>query len=116
MTSADDYEHRELLLNRFKRLIGELLRGEINRNKSPELATLLKGLGGTLGLFQDKPEDFVRGAVQSGGLDVEMLVAERNAAKKARDFARADAIRQQLDEAGIVLEDKPGGITEWRRK
>jgi len=92
------------------------LRGEINRNKSPELATLLKGLGGTLGLFQDKPEDFVRGAVQSGGLDVEMLVAERNAAKKARDFARADAIRQQLDEAGIVLEDKPGGITEWRRK
>ncbi|MBI3716190.1 MAG: cysteine--tRNA ligase [Betaproteobacteria bacterium] len=92
------------------------LRGEINRNKSPELAALLKGLGGTLGFFQDRPEDFVRGAVQAGGLDVAALVAERNAAKKARDFARADAIRKQLDGAGIVLEDKPGGITEWRRK
>jgi cysteinyl-tRNA synthetase len=43
-------------------------------------------------------------------------VAERNASKAAKNFARADEIRKQLDAADIVLEDKPGGITEWRRK
>jgi cysteinyl-tRNA synthetase len=92
------------------------LRSEINRHKSPELSSLLKALGGTLGFFQASPEDFVRGAASDGAIDVDSLVAERNAAKKTRDFARADAIRKRLDDAGIVLEDKPGGVTEWRRK
>jgi cysteinyl-tRNA synthetase len=49
-------------------------------------------------------------------LDVDALVAERNASKAAKNFSRADEIRRQLDAAGIVLEDKPGGITQWRRK
>jgi len=48
-------------------------------------------------------------------LDVERLVAERTAAKKARDFARSDAIRAQLSEAGIVVEDTKDGI-RWKRK
>ena len=52
----------------------------------------------------------------SDELDVNALVTERNASKAAKNFARADEIRKQLDAAGIVLEDKPGGITEWRRK
>jgi cysteinyl-tRNA synthetase len=47
--------------------------------------------------------------------EVERLVAERNAAKKARDFARSDAIRKQLTEAGIVVEDTKDGI-RWKRK
>jgi cysteinyl-tRNA synthetase len=46
---------------------------------------------------------------------VDQLVAERTAAKKARDFARADAIRAQLSEAGIVVEDTKDGI-RWKRK
>ncbi len=92
------------------------LRRELNRSNSPQMAGLLRALAGTIGLLQEKPEAFVRGAASGGELDVDALVAERNAAKKARDFARADAVRKQLDDAGIVLEDKPGGITEWRRK
>ncbi len=47
--------------------------------------------------------------------DVEKLIAERNAAKKSRDFARSDAIRKELTEAGIVVEDTKDGI-RWKRK
>jgi cysteinyl-tRNA synthetase len=47
--------------------------------------------------------------------EVNRLIEERNAAKKARDFARSDAIRKQLSEAGIVVEDTKEGI-RWKRK
>ncbi len=53
-----------------------------------------------------------------GGLSdarVEELIAERNAAKKARNFARSDQIRQELLDAGIILEDTKEG-TRWKRK
>ncbi len=46
---------------------------------------------------------------------IERCIAERNTAKKAKDFARADAIRDELAEAGIVLEDTPQGV-RWSRK
>ena len=92
------------------------LRRELNRHKSAEIAGLMKALGGTLGFFQDAPAAFVRGAASVAEIDVDALVTERNAAKQNKDFSRADAIRKQLDDAGIVLEDKPGGSTEWRRK
>ena len=92
------------------------LRRELNRTKSAETAGLLKALGATLGFFQDAPAAFVQGAANTAQIDVDALVKERNAAKQGRDFTRADAIRMQLDAAGIVLEDKPGGLTEWRRK
>src|SRR4029077_13736712 len=47
--------------------------------------------------------------------EVERLIEERNAAKKARDFARSDAIRKQLADAGIVVEDTKDGA-RWKRK
>ena len=89
------------------------LRAEVNRTRSEALAGLLRALGGTIGFLQRDPEAFLKGGVT---LDVDALVAERAAAKKAKDYARADAIRAQLDASGIVLEDKPGGATEWRKK
>jgi cysteinyl-tRNA synthetase len=89
------------------------LRGEVNRTRSARLSGILKALGGTIGLLQHDPEAFLKGGVV---LDVDALIAERNAARKAKDFARSDAIRRQLEEGGVVLEDKPGGTTEWRRK
>jgi cysteinyl-tRNA synthetase len=62
--------------------------------------------------------DVLRPSSKEGGLtdaDVETLIAERAAAKKARDFARADAIRQQLSDGGVILEDTKAGV-RWKRK
>ena len=93
------------------------LRDEVRKSASNQLAGLLRALGGQIGLLQTDPAAFVAG--ETGGGDdsaIDRLVAERNAAKVAKDFARADAIRKQMEVTGIVLEDKPGGVTEWRRK
>ena len=91
------------------------LRGEVNRTRSAELAGLLRALGGTLGFLQQDPAAFLQGA-RGAEMDVQALIDERLAAKKAKDFPRADEIRKQLEAAGIALEDKPGGVTEWRKK
>jgi cysteinyl-tRNA synthetase len=89
------------------------LRTEVNRTKSPELAAVLKALGGTVGLLQSDPAQFLQGAVQ---VDVDALLAERREAKKAKNYARADEIRKQVEAMGIVIEDKPDGTTVWRKK
>ncbi len=91
------------------------LRGEVNRTRSAPLAGELKALGATLGLLQQDPAAFLQGGSDTR-LDVQALIDERNAAKKAKDYPRADEIRRTLEAAGIALEDKPGGVTEWRKK
>jgi cysteinyl-tRNA synthetase len=87
---------------------------EVNRTRSAESAWLLRALGGTLGLLQEPP----RAYLQAGsGLDetaIQALIDERAAAKKARDFGRADAIRDELLAAGVALKDSPTGTT-WSR-
>jgi cysteinyl-tRNA synthetase len=72
----------------------------------------LKAAGGLLGLLQEQPEKWFRGS----GDDTAILAAieERLAARRVRDFARADTIRADLAAQGVLLEDGPTGTT-WRR-
>jgi cysteinyl-tRNA synthetase len=47
--------------------------------------------------------------------EIDGLIAERLAARKAKNWAQSDRIRDELAKAGVILEDKPGGTTTWRR-
>lgn len=97
------------------------LAGEVNRTRDASLARQLKQLAGLLGLLGREPRAFLQqgaGSAQAGALaadEIEARIAARVAAKRAKDYAEADRIRAELLEAGIALEDKPGGSTEWRR-
>lgn len=86
--------------------------------KARHLAAILKSLGAVMGILGDDPQAFLQaGSADSiTGEEVEALIAERIDAKKARNFARADEIRQLLTAQGIVLEDTKEGATLWRRE
>jgi cysteinyl-tRNA synthetase len=73
-------------------------------------------LGGVLGLLDRDAEAFLKSAPgeRLGEADIQRLIAERKAARSARNFARADDIRKELLEKGVVLEDGAQGTT-WRR-
>ncbi|MBO9827872.1 cysteine--tRNA ligase [Xanthomonas sp. A2111] len=74
----------------------------------------LLGAGLALGLLQQDPQVWFQGAGNEDDARIQALIDARGAAKQARDFARADAIRQELADAGIVLEDTPQGV-RWKR-
>jgi cysteinyl-tRNA synthetase len=78
-----------------------------------EGALLLKELGQVLGLFYEAPKAAVDGNDQLVEGLMQLLLDLRNDARKAKNFALADQIRQRLKQVGITLEDRPGG-TGWR--
>ena len=98
------------------------LASELNRTRSSLIEQTLKRLAGLLGLLQRDAAQVVRSGLNldssnTGGLTdaaIDELIAQRAAAKKIRNFSAADSIRQQLTDAGIVLEDSAAG-TRWRR-
>ncbi len=116
----DDFNTAEALAVLFElaREINRLRdKGEIE--EAARLGADLRGLGAILGLLQDDPDSFLKGS-ESGATEglsaagIEELIAQRTAARKARNWAEADRIRGLLAERGIVLEDTAGGTT-WRR-
>lgn len=87
-------------------------------NEQQKYKSLLLSSAGVLGLLYQDPEIWFKGALQDGKVDekqIEALIEERLQAKKNKDWAKADAIRNQLKEAGILLEDTPQG-TSWKRE
>jgi len=93
------------------------LANEVNKTHDVQQAGLLRTLGGVLGLLQRDPSEFLQGGAGESGCtpeQIEQRIAERIAAKKAKDYAAADRIRKELLDQGVVLEDTPQG-TVWRR-
>ncbi|HEY0310691.1 MAG TPA: DALR domain-containing protein, partial [Luteimonas sp.] len=102
--------------------LAELSRIAAEARKADDIAEKVRlkgellGAGLALGLLQQAPAAwFARGVSGDDDARIQALVDERAAAKQARDFARADAIRAQLAAEGIVLEDTPQGV-RWGRK
>jgi cysteinyl-tRNA synthetase len=94
------------------------LANEVNRTRSTALARQLRALGGLLGLLGRESEAFLRAGTGLGeGISdarIGALIDERNEARRAKNFRRADEIRDKLFRLGIALEDGPRGTT-WRR-
>jgi cysteinyl-tRNA synthetase len=92
------------------------LASELNRSGNLKVAQLLKGLSGILGLLERDPSEFLQSSVASklSEVDIESMINQRNEARANKNFAKADQLRKDLLDAGVVLEDSAGKTT-WRR-
>jgi len=106
----DDFNTPEAIAVLFE-LAGEANRGDASAARG------LRSLGATLGLLQTDPETFLKAMPHAAGMrddEIESMIAARQAARLAKNFAESDRIRDALTAAGVMLEDT-AGHTHWRR-
>jgi cysteinyl-tRNA synthetase len=99
----------------------EELRDDLNTPKALSLLHIsegegLKEMGALLGILQQPVDIWFKGESGEQDGDVQSLILARIAAKKAKNWAEADRIRNELKAQGIILEDRPDGTTDWRRE
>jgi cysteinyl-tRNA synthetase len=117
--ALEDDLNTPLALMHLHELVGEANR-TTERAERARLKAQILGAGHALGLLRLDPEAWFRGGPASGGetgpdeAEIEHLINERLAARRNRDFATADRIRDDLKARGVVLEDGPEG-TRWKR-
>lgn len=112
--ALDDDLNTPQVMAEIARIAGDA-RKAVSADEKARLKSELLGAGLALGLLQQDPAAwFARGTEEGDDARIQALIDERLAAKKARDFARADAIRNQLAGEGILLEDTPQGV-RWKR-
>jgi len=85
-----------------------------NKTNDPIYYTILKELGGVLGLLQQAPEAFLQGDSDDLGIDIDAMIVARDDARANKNWAESDRIRDELAALGIALEDKDGKTT-WRK-
>ncbi|QSX75431.1 cysteine--tRNA ligase [Lysobacter arenosi] len=113
-SALDDDLNTPQVLAEIARIAGDARKAE-SADERARLKGELLGAGLALGLLQQDPAQwFSRGAGNEDDGRIQALIDERIAAKKARDFARADAIRDELAGEGILLEDTAQGV-RWKR-
>jgi cysteinyl-tRNA synthetase len=90
------------------------LAAEVNRTSSVQAAALLKGLGSTLGVLQQPPRSYLQAGNTLDAASIVARIEARSIAKRQRDFALADRIRDELLAQGVVLQDSASGTT-WAK-
>jgi cysteinyl-tRNA synthetase len=97
-------------------------KGEFLQQDAPRMIASMEKFDAIFSILADDDDEILRrmgfasGDTRLAGAEVEALIEERNAAKKKRDFKRADEIRQKLTDSGIILEDTKDGSVRWKYK
>ncbi|MBL8630552.1 MAG: cysteine--tRNA ligase [Rhodospirillaceae bacterium] len=115
ITALDDDLNTPIAMAEMAHLVRALNSATTDAEKAKLKAELL-ATGAMLGVLQQDPATWLKGDVSSSGVDaaeVESLIAQRNAARKARDFKEADRLRDAITALGVVIEDRADG-TSWR--
>jgi cysteinyl-tRNA synthetase len=97
-------------------------KGEFRQQDAPRLIAAMEKFDAIFAILEDNDAEvlqrmgFTSGETRMPAEEVEALIEERNAAKKKRDFKRADEIRKKLADSGIILEDSKDGSVRWKYK
>ena len=111
--ALEDDLNTPLALSFIHELANRLNKAESEEEQATAKAVLLRSAD-LLGLLWQEPEEWFKGGAADEAAEIEALIAQRAAAKKNKDYALADKIRNELKEKGILLEDGPQGTT-WKR-